>query len=197
MRRLRSGSRSRRLNLNQELQMASRSDGLTVDLNDDENRDWLQRVHADRLQAFEQEIRKLTEPGGKPAQYPRPWHASRPKGQLIDPLNATVLIVGYNQATRYLVRDTLPHHRFIDGLFNRGPTCDELYEEARGSKRPSQTRQNIQKLVQALAKAGVEQVLETNVVCYSTHKADDLRRPEHQQGRKRGEALFRFVLTEI
>jgi len=130
---------------------------------------------------------------GNPPQYPRPWHIST---KVRDPLNATVFVVGYNQATSFLA-DKLPHERFIAGLFNRGPTCEELYEEARGGKRKSRARQNIEKLVAALAAEGIDQVLETNVFCYSTAKADELRRPEHHEGRERGEALFRFLLSDI
>src|SRR2546422_1893774 len=142
----------------------------TIDLADEENRDWLQRPHADRLLAFEQQIRRLTEPVGKPRQYPRPWHIST---NVRDPLNATVFVVGYNQATPFLA-DKLAHDRFIAALFNRGTTCEAVYEEARSGKSKSRARQNIEKLVAALAAEGVDQVLETNVICYATAHSDEL-----------------------
>jgi len=166
----------------------------TIDLNDADNAGWLERVHSERLLAFENEIRRLTQPVGDPPQYPRPWHIST---KVRDPLNATVFVVGYNQATKFLANPDLPHDPFIAGLFNRGPTCEELYEKARGGKPKSRARHNIEKLVEALAAEGIHQVFETNVVCYSTGNAEELRRPEHREGRERGEALFRFLLTEI
>src|SRR5882762_7175264 len=69
------------------LRTPRRSPMPTIDLNDADNAGWLERVHSERLLAFENEIRRLTQPVGDPPQYPRPWHIST---KVRDPLNATV-----------------------------------------------------------------------------------------------------------
>lgn len=136
---------------------------------------------------FEQLIRELTRPIN--GQYPRPWMTKLP-----DPLKAKVFIVGQNQAKTYLEADAGSHDRFIDALFNRnGESCRRLYDELTKGK-PSPTRRNIDKLTALLEEEGVTEILETNIVCYSTPVSSDLHQTQHRGGRDRGDAIFRALL---
>jgi hypothetical protein len=51
--------------------------------------------------------------------------------------------------------------------------------------------------VAALRARGVDAVLETNVICYSTPMSAALGAPEHGGGREHGTALFRTLLEAV
>ena len=138
---------------------------------------------------FEETIRRLTRPAN--GQLPRPWMT-----RMTRPLEADVFIVGRNQRNEYLARD-ISHQRHVDALFNRnGESCRGLYDEITGG-RPSRTRQNIDGLVARLNQLNIPNILETNVVCYSTPMSADLRDRAHSGGMEEGEAIFRYLLAEI
>lgn len=112
-----------------------------------------------------------------------------------DPASSSVFIVGMNQKNPFPVDAVGPHEHYIDVLFNRGSeSCRDLYD--RLTVKPSPTRRNTDDLVCRLAAVRVANVLETNVVCYSTPMSADLRREIHLDGAARGEELFK-VLYEI
>lgn len=139
---------------------------------------------------FEKTIAELTLPLN--GQYPRPWMT-----KLTDPKRATVFIVGKNQAKGYPVERVDAHKRHLDALFNRnGVYCRALYDEISGGS-ASKTRLNTDRFVCELAKVGVTEVIETNVICYSTPMSDDLRLKVHAGGAKRGEDIFRYLLNSI
>lgn len=139
------------------------------------------------MNSLEREIRKLTAPIN--GQYPRPWMTA-----IADPSRANVFIVGYNPAKVYSV-SALGHERHIDALFNRnGQTCRSLYSELTNE---SPTRGNIEILTEKLASVGISSVLETNVVCYSTGKKEDLSAPQHAGGKSRGLTIFQMLVHEI
>ena len=125
-------------------------------------------------------IEDLTQPIN--GQYPRPWTTS-----MVDPLKAEGLIAGMNQATA-ITTDVISHSQFLDAHFGNGSTTYELYSMLRPSA--SETRMNIEALTGTLEK----QVLETNVVCYSTKRAKHLSLPEHKGGKERGIEIFKAVL---
>ena len=139
---------------------------------------------------FEQVVARLTRPLN--GQYPRPWMT-----RLADPLQAKVFVVGKNQAKPFpevLVRS---HAEYLDCLFNRnGRSCRGLYDRATGGA-PSPTRKNIDRLGEMLRRAGVDGVLETNVICYSTGMSPELERLEHAEGKDRGRLIFRTLLEHI
>jgi hypothetical protein len=138
---------------------------------------------------FENAIVRLTEPLN--GQYPRPWMTD-----LVDPLSATLFIVGKNQAKGYDA-SRLSHKRHVDALFNRGgESCRRLYDEMTGNS-PSPTRKNTDRFRSILASNGIDRVLETNVVCYSTPMSSDLRLPEHRGGSVRGTEIFRTLLEYV
>lgn len=138
---------------------------------------------------FEENIRRLTEQIN--GQLPRPWMTD-----MKNPLEADVFIVGRNQATEYEAKK-ISHQRHMDALFNRnGESCRALYNEVRGGK-PSRTRQNIDRFVAQLKHRDVLNVIETDVVCYSTPKSADLRHSSHAGGRARGKEIFRYLLDAI
>lgn len=139
---------------------------------------------------LEAAISQLTQPVG--GQYPRPWMTD-----LQDPMNAKVFIVGKNQAKEYLVARVGSHTRHVDALYNRnGQSCRALYDEIADGQ-PSKTRPNIDDLTRRLTLAGVEGVLETNVICYSTSMSRDLAHREHAAGAVKGDLIFRTVLAHI
>jgi hypothetical protein len=81
-------------------------------------------------------------------------------------------------------------------LFNRnGQTCRGLYDELYPS--PSKTRTNLDEFASRLAAAGITEVLQTNVVCYSTPMSADLRRTEHRMGSKLGGRIFDALLKAV
>ena len=138
---------------------------------------------------FETAISELTQPIND--QYPRPWMT-----RLKNPLEARVFIVGRNQRNGYPT-DRFDHARHMNGLFNRkGETCRGIYDEITAGK-PSPTRHNTDRFVQKLSEVGVDDVLETNVICYSSPMSSSLALPEHRGGRQRGTELFGFLLGSI
>lgn len=138
--------------------------------------------------ALESAISAATRPLN--GQLPRPWMTD-----LADPLSAQVFIVGRNPARGYDAA-TLDHTRHLDALFNRnGQSCRGLYDEIVGE--PSPTRRNIDLLRSLLAGAGVDAVMETNVICYSSPMSADLAKPAHAGGRDAGTAIFRLLLDYV
>jgi hypothetical protein len=141
-------------------------------------------------QVFEQTISYLTTPLNE--QYPRPWMT-----KLGNPLGADTFIIGRNQKNGYPVNVVASHQRHLDALFNRnGEGCRALYDEVTGGS-PSRTRKNTDRLVFELESLGVNNILETNVICYSTPMSADLNLGPHVGGAKRGEEIFRYLFSSI
>jgi len=139
---------------------------------------------------FESAITQLTLPLNH--QFPRPWMTT-----LEDPRQAKVFVVGKNQRNGYPQNLAGGHARHLDALFNRnGQSCRALYDEVTGGV-PSRTRRNTDRFVQMLLNEGVTQVLETNVICYSSPMSADLRLDKHAGGARRGEEIFRYLLAAI
>lgn len=138
---------------------------------------------------LEATIRELTRP--IEGQLPRPWMTD-----LAAPDEASVFIVGANQAKTYDA-SKISHERHINALFNReGESCRGLYNEVTGNA-PSPTRQNTDAFRALLNMAGAIKILETNVICYSTPMSNDLRRSEHVAGAKKGHELFTALLRIV
>jgi hypothetical protein len=138
---------------------------------------------------FEAKIKNLTQPIN--GQYPRPWMT-----KMRYPNKARVFIVGYNQAKTFAVDDAGSHGEFLDAHFNRnGKSCRELYD--RINEAPSNTRPNIDHLTALLETKGISDILETNVICYSTPMGADMARSEHEGGLEAGTALFETLLDNI
>ena len=138
---------------------------------------------------FESTIRELVRPENN--QHLRPWMT-----KLADPRQADVFIVGENQRQPYRT-GAVSHERHVAALFNRPPEgCRRLYDELTSGS-PSPTRKNIDALVGRLEDVGVENILETNVICYSTPMSNDLRHKANVGGARRGEKVFRFLLSSI
>lgn len=137
------------------------------------------------MSELETSIRALTEPIN--GQYPRPWLTD-----IKDVENARVFTVGRNQRNGFPVNVVGSHDRYIDTLFNRGDTtCRQLYDSVTGA--PSPTRRNTDRLVDVLRRHGVSDIIQTNVICYSTPMSADLHRPEHKGGKETGTELFRSI----
>ena len=138
---------------------------------------------------FEEKIRELTNPIN--GQLPRPWMT-----EMTNPLEADVFIVGMNQAREYPAQD-IPHQRHLDALFNRnGESCRGLYDEVTKGK-PSSARRNIDSFVARLKQRNIHNILETNIICYSTRTSAELRNQAHAGGTRKGEDIFRYLLAEI
>lgn len=134
-------------------------------------------------------IAKLTKPLN--GQYPRPWMTNSRS-----PWCVPVFTVGRNQRNGFSVEAVGSHENYLNALFNRnGSSCRSLYD--RLTEKPSPTRINTDRLVAKLARVGITEVLETNVVCYSTSMSSDLRNREHLGGKERGTELFRTLLETI
>ncbi|MBU8545868.1 MULTISPECIES: hypothetical protein [Roseomonadaceae] len=115
-----------------------------------------------------------------------------------NPAEAKVFIIGRNSAKTIHQRPGLDHEAYLDGLFNRnGASCRSLYDDAVRDSGPSPTRRNIDRLMACLAEAGVADVLQTNVTCFSTPMSGDLARPENQEGRANGTKIFETILAII
>ena len=141
------------------------------------------------MDKFEEKIRELTEPIN--GQLPRPWMT-----KMRNPLEADVFIVGRNQRNPYSATE-IRHQRHLDALFNRnGESCRRLYDEVTKGK-PSPTRRNIDDLAARLNQRNIHNILETDVVCYSTPIGADLRKRAHAGGARKGEEIFRYLLAEI
>jgi hypothetical protein len=139
---------------------------------------------------FEEAIAQLTQ--SLNGQLPRPWMTS-----LNDPRKADVFVVGKNQRKGYAAELVGGHDRHMNALFNRnGETCRELYDEVTGGI-PSPTRCNTDRFITILNEKGVTNILETNVICYSSPMSHDLRLDAHAGGTERGKELFRFLLDSI
>ena len=140
---------------------------------------------------LEKTILELTRPIN--GQYPRPWMT-----EMADPENAEVFIVGFNQATGFPVNSVNSHADYVDALFNRNNrSCRALYDEMRGSKGPTPTRKNTDGLSKMLSDNGVTDVIETNVVCYSTPMSSDLSHAQNKGGKKAGCEIFIELLRLI
>ena len=141
------------------------------------------------MNRFEEKIRELTRPIN--GQLPRPWMTA-----MTNPREAEVFIVGRNQRKGYPSRD-ISHQRHLDSLFNRnGESCRGLYDSVTNG-RPPPTRRNTDRLVCRLNRRNIHNILETNVICYSTRMSADLRMSAHDGGAGKGEEIFRFLLDKI
>ncbi|MDO9401115.1 MAG: hypothetical protein Q7T46_06665 [Polaromonas sp.] len=142
-----------------------------------------------RQQDFERVISALTRPLN--GQLPRPWMTD-----MTNPLEASVFIVGKNQAKAF-VESRLEHSRHLNGLFNRsGETARSIYNEMTDGKL-SPTRANTDAFREILRAVAVTQILETNVVCYSTPMSVDLLTKQHADGASKGTEIFRTLLAFI
>jgi len=149
-------------------------------------------VHSERqdLNALETSIRRLTQAVN--GQFPRPWLTD-----MKHPEGARLFIVGYNQATIFRAA-TLDYDCYIDALFNRnGRSCLRLYERMRLPRDTSQAQRNLNALRECLASRGVIDVVQTNVICYSTPMARDLARVENRAGKLVGRQIFCEILGMI
>ena len=141
------------------------------------------------MDKFEEKIRELTKPIN--GQLPRPWMT-----KMRNPLEADVFIVGRNQSTPYSATEIL-HQRHLDALFNRnGESCRGLYDEVTKGK-PSRTRRKMDDLAARLNQRNIHNILETDVVCYSTSMSADLSKQANAGGARRGKEIFRYLLAEI
>ncbi len=119
------------------------------------------------MDKFEEKIRELTAPIN--GQLPRPWMT-----RMRNPLATDVFIVGRNQRNPYSDIAIL-HWRHLDALFNRnGESCRSLYDAVTIGK-PSPARRNVDDLAARLNQRNIHNILETDVVCYSTLIGADLR----------------------
>ncbi|RNF34012.1 hypothetical protein [Paracoccus methylarcula] len=124
-------------------------------------------------------------------QFPRPWMTDSP-----EPHKAEVFIVGRNQKHGYEVSKVGSQERHINALFNRnGETCRGIYDEI--APMPSRTRMNTDALTRRLRSRGIEHILETNVICYSSPMSGDLSKSEHVGGKAHGMEVFRGLLDLI
>jgi hypothetical protein len=140
---------------------------------------------------LEKTILELTRPIN--GQYPRPWMT-----EMADPENARVFIVGFNQATGFPVNSVKSHADYIDALFNRkNRSCRALYDKMRGSKGASPTRKNTDALNKMLSDNGVKDIIETNVVCYSTPMSSYLSHAQNKGGKEAGREIFIELLRLI
>ena len=136
------------------------------------------------MSPLEASIRRLTQPVN--GQFPRPWMTT-----MAHPEKARIFVVGYNQATGFPAARIGSHDDFIDALFNRNEgSCRKLYEQLRGEDGPSPTRKNIDRLQENLAREGLDDVVETNVICYSTPMSNDLTQSEKQSCRRKYSRKF-------
>jgi len=112
-----------------------------------------------------------------------------------DPAAARVFIVGKNQKNGFSVSKVGSHDHYMDTLFNRGTeTCRQLYDRV-GKK--SLTRNNIDTLARMLCERGVDDVLETNVICFSTNSSGDFANGRNGSGKEVGMRLFSTLLKLI
>ena len=143
------------------------------------------------MSPLEASIRRLTQPVN--GQFPRPWMTT-----MAHPEKARIFVVGYNQATCFPAARIGSHDDFIDALFNRNErSCRKLYEQLRGEDGPSPTRKNIDRLQENLAREGLDDVVETNVICYSTPMSSDLTQSEKAAGRQIFEEILAIIRPEV
>lgn len=125
-------------------------------------------------------------------QFPRPWMTD-----VEHPEKVRIFIVGYNQATSCPAK-LIAHDAYIDALFNRnGRLCRELYRLLRGDAGPSRTHKNIDILKDGLATRGLNDVMVTNAICYSTPMNGDLTTGKHPGGKALGRQIFAELLELI
>lgn len=142
-----------------------------------------------KSEKLETVVRELTVP--VKGQYPRPWMTDA-----IDPASSEVFVVGYNQSKTFPESSISSHNAFLDSLFNRGQeSCRVLYDRVAGSA--SRTRQVTDQLVNTFARFQIRNVIQTNVICYSTPRAANARTPDHSQGLKQGTDLFKALVAII
>ncbi|RWK87956.1 MAG: hypothetical protein EOR52_14980 [Mesorhizobium sp.] len=138
---------------------------------------------------LERALRKLTAPIN--GQYPRPWMTAS-----ATPWASSVFTVGRNQRNGFAADLVGDHDTYLDALFNRnGQSCRGLYDRIIG--KPSPTRINTDRLVAGLRDKGISDVIETNVICYSTPMSADLSLSEHHGGAQRGSEVFRAIFEFI
>jgi hypothetical protein len=143
------------------------------------------------MDTLEATVRRFTEPVN--GQFPRPWMTS-----MTHPEKARIFIVGYNQAKDFCADRVGSHDAYIDALFNRNDrSCRKLYGQLSGEKGPSRTRKNIDRVSESLAREHLIDVIETNVICYSTPMSRDLALPKNQGGKVAGSQLFEEILAII
>jgi hypothetical protein len=109
--------------------------------------------------------------------------------RMAHPENARVGLLGFNQATGFPADKVSPDQyvaAMLDGRRGRA-----LYEELRGERGPSRTRQNIDRLSERLG----GDVLEFNVVCYATSMGGDLTDTKNPGGKASGRQACLDVLT--
>lgn len=137
--------------------------------------------------SLEASLRRLTQPVD--GQFLRPWMTD-----MAHPEKARIFVVGRNPATRFPAALIGSHDDYIDALFNRNDrSCRKLYEQLRGDDGLSPTRKNIGKLRENLAREGLTDVVETNVICYSTPMSSDLTK----SGKAVGGQIFEEILAII
>jgi hypothetical protein len=123
-------------------------------------------------------------------QYIRPWMTRSPL-----PLKARVFTVGFNPKNPYL-SSCVAAEEYVTALMNRnGKACGQFHERMTGM--PSRTRRNIDAFVDLLESRGVQDVLQTNAVCYATADADELKKPAHRRGHLAGRAVFEKLLRRV
>jgi hypothetical protein len=139
---------------------------------------------------LEKTILALTRPLN--GQYPRPWMTS-----MKNPEAARVFIVGFNQAKTFSA-SALTHDAYLDALYNRnGRTCRALYDQMSGARGPSPTRKNTDSLNKTLSGDGIMDIIETNVVCYSTPMSKDLAHSSNAGGKEAGREIFLSLLQIV
>lgn len=132
----------------------------------------------------------LLQPVGN--QYPRPWMTESDS-----PERCRVFIVGQNQARTFSIDDIDSFEGYRDALFNRNSrSCRDLYDQITKGK-PSRTRLNLDRARDILASEHIHDVLETNIVCYSTPMSDELKLPKHRDGSKNGREIFDVLLKHV
>ena len=138
---------------------------------------------------FEKKIWEMVQPveGKNGLQLPRPWFTA-----FDNPLKARVFVVGANQKNGYDPAK-IDIERHFTGLFNRdGETCCKIYNEF--PENQSDTRPRIKRLItEKLKKLGIEDVLETNIICRSSRQFSDLDADEEAAGLK----IFSYLMETI
>lgn len=138
---------------------------------------------------LERQFRDLLQPVA--GQYPRPWMTSS-----TSPESCRVFIVGFNQARAFDAARIPSVHDYINILYNRGgTTCRGVYDEL--NPVPSRTRTNLDRVTASLADAGILDVIETNVICFSTPMGAELTQRKNRQGATVGRSIFGTILSHI
>lgn len=119
-----------------------------------------------------------------------------------DPASATVFVVGYNPAKEFSEKACsekgISHKKYVAALFNDDKNAHrELFYQLHPKQSP--TREATQELVRVIGheRPLLQAVIETNVICFSTPKARDIKKPENAIGRTRGLELFKVLVRTI